>query len=38
MGYTVRVIATNLVSGTVAVSAKSEEEALAQIEQRINPS
>jgi hypothetical protein len=37
MDYTVRLIATNLISGTVTVSAHSKEEALAKVEQRINP-
>lgn len=37
MNYTIRVIATNLISGTVTVSAQSQGEALAKVEQRINP-
>jgi len=37
MNYTIRVIATNLISGTVTVSAQSHAEALAKVEQRINP-
>jgi hypothetical protein len=36
MDYTIRVVATNLISGTVTVSAQSEAEALAKVEQRIN--
>jgi hypothetical protein len=37
MDYTIRVVATSLISGTVTVSAQSEAEALAKVEQRINP-
>jgi len=37
MDYTIRVIATSLISGTVTVSAQSEAEALAKAEQQINP-
>jgi hypothetical protein len=35
--YTIRVIATNLISGTVTVRAQSKAEALAEVEQQINP-
>jgi hypothetical protein len=35
--HTIRVIATNLISGTVTVRAESNAEALAEVEQRINP-
>ena len=35
--YTIRVIATNLISGTVTVCAESKEEALGKVERRINP-
>src|SRR5229473_2369648 len=34
--YTITVIATNLISGTVTVRAPSKAEALAEVEQRIN--
>ena len=37
MEYNVRVIATSLISGTVTVSAQSKAEALAKVEQQINP-
>jgi hypothetical protein len=37
MDYTIRVIATSLISGTVTVSAQSKAEALAKVEQQINP-
>ncbi|PYX86262.1 MAG: hypothetical protein DMG70_01070 [Acidobacteria bacterium] len=37
MDYTLRVIATSLISGTVTISAQSKAEALAKIEQQINP-
>jgi hypothetical protein len=37
MDYTIRVIARSLISGTVTVSAQSKAEALAKVEQRINP-
>ena len=37
MDYIIRVIATNQISGTVTVSARSREEALARVEQRLNP-
>lgn len=37
MHYTVRVIATSLISGTATVSAQSKAEALAKVEQQINP-
>jgi len=37
MDYIVRVIATSLISGTVTVNAQSKAEALAKIEQQINP-
>jgi hypothetical protein len=37
MVYTVRVVATNLIAGTVNISAKSEEEALAKAQERISP-
>ena len=37
MIYTVRVVAMNLISGTVNVSAESEEEALGKAERRISP-
>ncbi len=36
MDYTVRVIATSLISGTATVSAQSKAEALAKVEQQIN--
>jgi len=35
--YTVRVVAISLITGTVSVCAKSEEEALAKAQQRIRP-
>jgi hypothetical protein len=35
--YTVRVVATNLIAGTVSVCAKSQEEALAKAQQQIRP-
>jgi len=35
--YTVRVVAANLITGTLSVCAKSEEEALSKAEQRISP-
>ncbi len=35
--HTVRVIAKNLIGGTVTVRAQSEARALAEVEQRINP-
>jgi hypothetical protein len=35
--HTIRVIATNLISGTVTVRAESKSEALTEVEQRINP-
>ncbi len=37
MDYTIRVIATSLISGTVTVSAQSKAEALAKVEKKINP-
>jgi hypothetical protein len=37
MDYAIRVIATSLISGTVTVSAQSKAEALAKVEQQINP-
>jgi hypothetical protein len=37
MDYTVRVIATSLISGTATVNARSKAEALAKVEQQINP-
>jgi hypothetical protein len=37
MDYTIRVIATSLISGTVTVSAQSKAGALAKVEQQINP-
>jgi hypothetical protein len=37
MDYIIRVIATNQIIGTVTVSARSREEALARVEQRLNP-
>ncbi len=37
MDYTIRVIATSLISGSVTVSAQSKAEALAKVEQQINP-
>ena len=37
MVYTVRVVATSLIAGTVNVCAKSEDEALAKAQQRISP-
>jgi hypothetical protein len=37
MDYTIRVIATSLISGTVTVSAQSNAEALAKVEKKINP-
>jgi ubiquinone biosynthesis protein COQ9 len=37
MDYTIRVIARSLISGTVTVKAQSKAEALAEVEQRINP-
>jgi hypothetical protein len=37
MDYTIRVIATSLISGTATVSAQSEAEALAKVEKKINP-
>jgi hypothetical protein len=37
MDYTIRVIATSLISGTLTVSAQSKAEALAKAEQRISP-
>ena len=35
--YTIRVLATNLISGTVTVRPQSKAEAHAEVEQRINP-
>ena len=35
--YTIRVIAAKLIADSVTVRAESEEEALARVEQRINP-
>ncbi len=37
MDYNIRVIATSLISGSVTVSAQSKAEALAKVEQQINP-
>ena len=37
MVYTVRVVATNLITETVSISAKSEEEALTKAQERISP-
>lgn len=37
MDYTIRVIATNLISGTLTVSAQSKAETLVKVEQEINP-
>ncbi len=37
MVYTVRVVATNLITDTVSICAKSEDEALAKAEQQISP-
>jgi hypothetical protein len=35
--HIIRVIATNLISGTVTLRAESKAEVLAEVEQRINP-
>jgi len=35
--YTVRVIAAKLITDSLTVSAKSQKEALAKVEQRISP-
>ncbi len=37
MDYTIRVIAARLVANAVIVSAQSEEEALAEVAQRLSP-
>jgi len=37
MQYTIRVIAANLITDCFTVSAKSQREALAKVEQRISP-
>ncbi|HKZ78833.1 MAG TPA: hypothetical protein VJ124_11060 [Pyrinomonadaceae bacterium] len=37
MDYTIRVIASNLITATVTVGAESKAEALAKVERRINP-
>ena len=37
MDYTIRVIAAKLITGSLTVSAKSQQEALAKVEQRISP-
>jgi len=35
--YTIRVIASKLITDSLTVSAKSQKEALAKVEQRISP-
>ena len=37
MDYTIRVIAAKLITDSITVSAKSKEEALGKVEQRISP-